>query len=129
LTLLGLVGLIDPPRMEAKAAVARCQEAGIEVAMVTGDHPLTALSIARELGIVRESETGNKVVTGRALEEAGDPQSESFRGLVREARVFARVAPLQKLQRRTGAQAGQHWGRHGLRIRCHQGHCLPHRHR
>jgi len=98
LTLLGLVGLIDPPRMEAKVAVARCQEAGIEVAMVTGDHPLTALSIARELGIVSRSTTGREVVTGRALEEAGDPQSESYLGLVREARVFARVAPLQKLQ-------------------------------
>ena len=98
LTLLGMVGLIDPPRVEARAAVARCQEAGIEVAMVTGDHPLTALSIARELGIVRESEARNKVVTGRALEEAGDPQSDSFLAAVREARVFARVAPLQKLQ-------------------------------
>ncbi|MFZ4628966.1 MAG: cation-translocating P-type ATPase [Blastocatellia bacterium] len=98
LTLLGLVGLIDPPRMEAKAAVARCQKAGIEVAMVTGDHPLTALSIARELGIVPQSQSGREVVTGRALEEAGGPQSESFLGLVREARVFARVAPLQKLQ-------------------------------
>ena len=57
-----------------------------------------ALSIAREIGIVPQSRTGREVVTGRELEEAGGPQSESFLGLVREARVFARVAPLQKLQ-------------------------------
>jgi magnesium-transporting ATPase (P-type) len=94
LTALALVGLIDPPRPEATDAVARCRAAGIEVAMVTGDHPLTAFAISRELGIsVREQE----IVTGADLVQAGAPGSEAFAARVRDGRVFARVAPLQKL--------------------------------
>lgn len=94
LNLLGLVGLIDPPRPEAREAVAKCQRAGIEVAMVTGDHPVTSLAIASALGI---ADSRAKVVTGQALDEIGDPQSPRFLEAVRDARVFARVAPLQKL--------------------------------
>jgi magnesium-transporting ATPase (P-type) len=94
LTLLGLVGLIDPPRPEAREAVAKCRQAGIEVAMVTGDHSLTALAIARELGIAGED---GRVVTGRELEALGDPASPAFIQAARSASVFARVAPLQKL--------------------------------
>jgi magnesium-transporting ATPase (P-type) len=94
LTLLALVGLIDPPRPEAKEAVAKCQRAGIEVAMVTGDHPLTAFAIARELGIAASPRS---IVTGRQLEEAGGPEGPDHEEAVRSGRVFARVSPMQKL--------------------------------
>jgi Ca2+-transporting ATPase len=94
LTLLGLVGLIDPPRPEAREAIAKCRRAGIEVAMVTGDHPLTALAIARELGIAGAED---RVVTGKELERLADPASQAYVEATRDARVFARVAPLQKL--------------------------------
>jgi magnesium-transporting ATPase (P-type) len=95
LTLLGLVGLIDPPRQEAKPAVRKCQNAGIEVAMVTGDHPVTAFTIARELGIAKERE---EVITGAELTELGDPTGQAFRDATARCRVFARVSPFQKLQ-------------------------------
>jgi magnesium-transporting ATPase (P-type) len=94
LTLLGLVGFIDPLRPEVKEAVAKCQQAGVEVAMVTGDHPATALAIARELGIAASWED---VVTGRQLDEIGSTEVPQFLETVKAARVFARVAPLQKL--------------------------------
>jgi len=94
LTLLGLVGLIDPPRPEAKEAVAKCQRAGIEVAMVTGDHPLTAFAIARELGLAT---TREQIITGRQLDDIGDHESPGYLEAVKKARVFARVAPMQKL--------------------------------
>ncbi len=91
LTLLGLVGMIDPLRPEAKEAVDTCKHAGVEVAMITGDHPATALAIARDLGIAR---TRDDVVVGRDLPDPEDPE---FARRVRDVRVFARVAPLQKL--------------------------------
>jgi len=89
LTLLGLVGMIDPLRPEAKSAVAACRYAGIEVAMVTGDHPTTAMAIARELDL-----TGS-IITGPELKRAGD--NDSFDRLTHDARIFARVDPRQKL--------------------------------
>ncbi|MDX1698958.1 MAG: HAD-IC family P-type ATPase, partial [Thiohalobacterales bacterium] len=92
LTLLGLVGLIDPLRPEAKAAVTACQAAGIRVAMVTGDHPATAYAIGRELELV--SSPGD-VVTGPELKQAGD--AAAMDDMTRRARVFARVEPQQKL--------------------------------
>jgi Ca2+-transporting ATPase len=95
LTLLGLVGLIDPPREEAKPAVEKCRRAGIEVAMVTGDHPVTAFTIAREIGIVQHRE---QVVTGAELTALGDSKSAAFDQATNRARVFARVSPFQKLQ-------------------------------
>ncbi|HMO57366.1 MAG TPA: HAD-IC family P-type ATPase, partial [Roseiflexaceae bacterium] len=95
LTLLGLVGLIDPLRPEAKEAVMQCRQAGISVAMITGDHPATALAIARELGI---ADTAADIVTGQMLSESGDPAGAQFTALVQSAQVFARVAPVQKLQ-------------------------------
>lgn len=64
LSFLGLAGMIDPPRPEAKAAIARCRTAGIRPVMITGDHPLTAEAIARELGLL----TSERVVTGTELE-------------------------------------------------------------
>ncbi|NOY63391.1 MAG: HAD-IC family P-type ATPase [Gammaproteobacteria bacterium] len=92
LTLLGLIAMIDPLRSEAKAAIASCRTAGIEVAMVTGDHPATALAIARELNLV---ETDQQLVTGPELKKAAE--SGGLDQLVREARVFARIEPHQKL--------------------------------
>jgi potassium/sodium efflux P-type ATPase len=92
LTLIGLVGIIDPLRTEAKAAVAACRDAGIDVAMVTGDHPATAFAIARELELV---ETPDQVVAGPELLQAID--SGTIDRLTGQARVFARVGPHQKL--------------------------------
>ena len=90
--LLGLVGQIDPPRDEAKAAVAQCRGAGIRVLMVTGDHKLTGLAIARELDIARE---GDRAVDGAELERMGE--AELLDALPQVA-VFARVQPAQKLR-------------------------------
>jgi potassium/sodium efflux P-type ATPase len=92
LTLFGLVGLIDPLRPEAKAAVAACRDAGIEVAMVTGDHPLTAFAIAGELGLANDF---RQVITGPDLRKAKD--AAAVDELTHRARVFARVEPQQKL--------------------------------
>ncbi len=92
LTLLGLVGMIDPLRNEAQAAVRACRTAGIEVAMITGDHPATALAIARELDLAQSFE---QVINGAQLKQIKD-EAELDR-LTRKARVFARVEPRQKL--------------------------------
>lgn len=91
LTFIALVGVIDPLRFEAKAAVAACQQAGIEVAMVTGDHPVTAFAIARELGLANEQK---QIVTGYELKQKVDKKDE-FDELVLNAKVFARVEPTQ----------------------------------
>ena len=95
LTFLGFVGMIDPLRPEAKDAIAACQAAGIQVAMVTGDHPVTALAIARELAFAEHAE---QVVTGARLAQATAQGDAAVDALVRDARVFARVEPTQKLQ-------------------------------
>ncbi len=95
LVLVGLIGLIDPPRPEVREAVARCRQAGIDVSMVTGDHPRTALAIAREVGITASD---SQVITGRQLADIGSPAVPLFLDTVKDARVFARVSPLQKLQ-------------------------------
>jgi len=94
LELLGLVGFIDPIRPDVPDAVRRCRDAGVDVVMVTGDHPATALAIARELEI---TDSPDEVVTGAEL---GDPDAATlveFIDRVKRARVFARVTPLQKL--------------------------------
>lgn len=91
LDFLGLVGMIDPLRPGARKAIESCQAAGIHVCMITGDHPVTATAIARDLGLV---ERADQVVTGAMLEH-GD--KEKLDSLIRETRVFARVAPRQKL--------------------------------
>ncbi|WP_119355389.1 HAD-IC family P-type ATPase, partial [Azohydromonas sediminis] len=90
--LLGLVGEIDPPREEARAAVAACRSAGIRPVMITGDHKLTGHAIARELDIARE---GDVALDGAELERMGD--AELAAALDRVA-VFARVVPAQKLR-------------------------------
>jgi Ca2+-transporting ATPase len=88
---LGVVGMIDPPRPEAKAAVAAAQTAGLKVLMITGDHPAAAGAIAAELGIAA---AGEPVLTGAALAALDDA---ARRAAIRETRVFARVAPEHKL--------------------------------
>jgi magnesium-transporting ATPase (P-type) len=97
LTLLGLQGMIDPPRAEAIRAVANCQSAGIEVKMITGDHKGTAVAIARQLGLRGGKGSHGEVValTGRELDEIPD---EQFPEAAERAAVFARVAPEQKLR-------------------------------
>jgi len=92
LTLLGLVGLLDPPRPEAPAAVAECRAAGITPVMITGDHPATARAIARRLGIIAE---GGEMLTGRELERLSGEELAEHVGRVR---VYARVAPEQKIR-------------------------------
>ena len=92
LTLIGLVGIIDPLRTEAKSAVAACRKAGIEVAMITGDHPATAFAIAQQLDMV---ENVGQLVTGPELKLAQD--GGILDKLTNKARVFARVGPHQKL--------------------------------
>lgn len=91
LHLFGFAGLIDPLRPDAIKAVIATKQAGIRVVMVTGDHPLTALAIARQLGLAQGRE---EVVTGAELERL---QGEAFERVVGQARVFARTEPLQKL--------------------------------
>ncbi|HET6604213.1 MAG TPA: HAD-IC family P-type ATPase [Xanthomonadaceae bacterium] len=90
-TLLGLVGLIDPPRGEAREAVAECRSAGIEVKMITGDHAGTAAAIARELGMHREP----TVVVGAELDAM---DAEALLLVARTASVFARTSPEHKLR-------------------------------
>ena len=89
---LGMVGMIDPPREEAKEAVRRCKEAGIRPVMVTGDHKITATAIARSLGIITSDEC---VLTGKDVEMMDDEQLKEMAGNVA---VFARVAPEHKVR-------------------------------
>jgi Ca2+-transporting ATPase len=92
LVLLGLVGMIDPPRIEAKAAVVTAKRAHIRTVMITGDHPATAEAIARELTIFQP---GTRLVTGTELRAMDDVE---FDALVEHVRVFARVDPEHKLR-------------------------------
>ena len=91
LTLIGLVGMIDPPRPEVREAVATCKTAGIRPIMITGDHPLTARFIAHDLGIT----DNGRVKTGQNLDQMSD---EELAEAVREVSVYARVSPEHKLR-------------------------------
>jgi cation-transporting P-type ATPase F len=92
LQFVGLVGMIDPPRPKAIAAVKTCHAAGIAVKMITGDHAVTALSIARQVGIAK---TGDQVLTGRDLAKLDD---QALCAVAQAVHVFARVEPEQKLR-------------------------------
>jgi Ca2+-transporting ATPase len=92
LVFAGFIGLIDPPREEARVAIADCKTAGIKPVMITGDHPATARSIAQQLGILSERELA---VSGREL---ADMPENDFDEVVEEIRVYARVSPQQKLK-------------------------------
>jgi len=94
LTLLGLVGFIDPLRPEVKAAVAQARRAGVKVLMITGDHPLTALAIARDLGL---AQTKEETVAGKELAGLTGEQLRQWLDAHPHVRVFARVTPDQKL--------------------------------
>lgn len=92
LTFMGLVGMIDPPRPEAKAAVATCRKAGIKPIMITGDHVVTASAIAKELGILSE---GDHAITGAELDAMTDSQLDAR---VETITVYARVSPENKIR-------------------------------
>jgi len=92
LVLLGLVGMLDPPRDEARSAVQACKQAGIRVAMITGDNPKTATAIAAALGIC---EAGEKATIGREIEAMND---EQLLATSRVQNVYARIEPLHKLR-------------------------------
>lgn len=93
LSLLALVGMIDPLRPEATEAVRECHEAGISVRMVTGDHPATALAIGRSLGIAKSKE---EIITGAELSAMEALPAREFAAGIEHKKIFARVAPLQK---------------------------------
>jgi Ca2+-transporting ATPase len=101
MTFLGLAGMIDPPRPEAKEAIVICESAGIRPVMITGDHPVTARAVARELGLLKSG----RVVTGAELDEISD---EDFKREVETIDVYARVSPAHKLRVVTALQANEH---------------------
>jgi magnesium-transporting ATPase (P-type) len=103
LTCSGLVGMIDPLRPDVREAVAEARDAGVATVMVTGDHPLTALAISRNLGL---AESADEVITGADL-IATPP--ESLPDLIARTKVFARVAPHQKLEIVNAARAAGHF--------------------
>ena len=92
LTFMGLVGMIDPPRPEAKEAVAVCKQAGIRPVMITGDHVVTASAIAADLGILRE---GDRAITGPQLDEMSEEELDNS---VEDISVYARVSPENKIR-------------------------------
>ena len=92
LTFIGMVGMIDPPRIEAKKAVEKCKKAGIKTVMITGDHKVTAVAIAKKLGILKDE---NEALTGTELEKMTD---EELTKNVRKYSVYARVSPEHKVR-------------------------------
>jgi cation-transporting ATPase F len=101
LTFLGLQAMIDPPRPEAATSIAACYRAGIQVKMITGDHPVTALAIAEQLGM---QQTG-RVINGAQLQALDEKQ---YSQLIEDCAVYARIAPEQKLQLVQALQANGH---------------------
>ncbi|MBN1682283.1 cation-transporting P-type ATPase [Candidatus Bathyarchaeota archaeon] len=94
LTFVGMQGMIDPPREEVPLAIQTAQNAGIRSIMVTGDHRVTAVAIARQIGIIKE-ETTNNVIEGFELESLTDEQIDE---IIEEVRVCARVSPAHKMR-------------------------------
>jgi Ca2+-transporting ATPase len=101
MTFLGLVGMMDPARPEARDAIRRCTDAGIKVIMITGDHPITARAVARQLGLLRR----DVVVSGGELDGLSDAELEDT---VESVEVFARVSPAHKLRIVTALQQRGH---------------------
>lgn len=93
LVFAGIIGMIDPPREEVKASIALCREAGIKTVMITGDHKNTAIAIAQELNIYRE--TQHKALTGKELDGLGEAELDA---IVNNVTVYARVSPAHKLR-------------------------------
>jgi Ca2+-transporting ATPase len=91
LVFIGLMGMIDPPRVEAMAAIKKCDEAGIKTIMITGDHKLTAVAVAKELDILKDG----LVLTGSELDAMGD---EDYQKIVNKVNVYARVSPEHKIK-------------------------------
>ena len=92
---VGIMGMIDPPRDEVKDAIYTCKKAGIDVVMVTGDHKLTAVAVAKALNLLGEDEEQGKVLTGEELERLND---EQLAGMVEEVVIYARVSPEHKMR-------------------------------
>ena len=95
LTFMGMVGFIDPIRKEVVASIDECRQAGIKVLMITGDHPLTAFSIAKDLKLVTDYK---EVTTGLEVDEYYDKGEKEFDEFVKNKIIFTRVTPLQKLE-------------------------------
>ena len=94
LVYVGMIGFLDPPRLDIKDAIASCRKGGIKIVMITGDHPLTALNIALKVGLVDEGE--KKVITGKDL-PGMDSLSEEWKERILSTAIFARTTPKQKL--------------------------------
>lgn len=105
LCFIGLMAMADPPREESAQAVATCKSAGIRTVMITGDHPVTAAAIAKEIGILPQEDAGEMVLTGSQLEEMSD---EELLDKVTETRVYARVSPEHKIR------IVRAWQEHGM---------------
>ena len=105
LTFLGLVAMMDPPHREVPDAIAKCRAAGVRVVMITGDHPLTALAIAKKIGLVPDRSAATdrlcaghrRVATRRMSEEQSSPVADPF-AVRRTGPVFARMAPRHKMR-------------------------------
>lgn len=92
---VGMIGFLDPPRLDIKEAMVTCRKAGIKIVMITGDHPLTALNIAKKTGLVNEDEEA--VITGKDIPSM-DNLSDKWRDKILNTSVFARTTPKQKLE-------------------------------
>ena len=101
LTLLGVVGMIDPPREDAIQAVMRCRDAGISVKMITGDHAITASAIGRTMGFIQ----ADRVLTGEQIDQMSD---ETLQAIVDDVHIFARTSPEHKLRLVSALQANTH---------------------
>lgn len=91
---IGSAGFLDPPRLDIKDAIVSCKNAGMKVVMITGDHPHTALNIAKQVGLIEEAD--NAVITGKEL-AAADPLAANWHKRLMDTAVFARITPKQKL--------------------------------
>ena len=91
----GMIGFIDPPRLDIKPAITTCRQAGIKIVMITGDHPLTALNIAKQTGLVNDDE--QQVITGKDIPEM-DSLSQEWKDKILSSSIFARTTPKQKLE-------------------------------